>query len=75
METRLNKLPRIVFTTTFVCSLSLLMLVLFEIGEIGSPEFRIKLWYIFILILSLGSTTVVPTLIILKLVYWNGNKR
>ena len=75
METRLNKLPRIVFTLTFISSLSLLMLVLFEIGEIGDPAFRIRLWYLCILILSLGCTTAVPTLIFLKLFYWNAARR
>jgi hypothetical protein len=67
-------MPRLIFTVTFMCSLSLLVLVLFEIVEIGSSELRIHLWYITLLSITAICILVVPNLIIFKMLYLNNRK-
>jgi hypothetical protein len=71
LYTQVKTLPRLIFTTTFMCSLSLLVLILFEIVEIGEPELRIRLWYVALLFITFDCIILVPNLIILKMLYLN----
>jgi hypothetical protein len=74
LYTQVKTMPRLIFTVTFMCSLSLLVLVLFEIVEIGSSELRIHLWYITLLSITAICILVVPNLIIFKMLYLNNRK-
>jgi hypothetical protein len=74
LYTQVKTLPRIIFTVTFMCSLSLLVLVLFEIVEIGTPELRVNLWYASLLCITSICILIVPNLIIIKMLYLNNRK-
>lgn len=71
LYTQVKTFPRVLFTVTFMCSLSLLALVLFEIVGIGSPELRIRLWHISLLFITADCILLIPNMIIFKMVYLN----
>lgn len=74
LYTQVKTLPQVIFTATFMCSLSLLVLVLFEIVEVGTPDLRIHLWYFSLLGITSLCILVVPNLIIIKMIYLNNRK-
>ena len=61
-----NFLPKTIFIVTFVCSLSLLAMYLYEISHINLPD---SLWDLTLSVLVINCTILIPITLLLKLPY------